>query len=94
MLSVLEDWYVRQCDGEWEHTWGVEITTLDNPGWSVKIDLRDTRKQDVPLERRLIERTEHDWIWSGVVENRFEIACGPKNLSEAIGLFVEWFDSN
>lgn len=76
-----------------EHSWGVQISTLDNPGWCVIIDLRDTRKQGASLERTRIERSEHDWIDYRAVENRFEIHCGPKNLSEAVGLFVEWFDS-
>ena len=50
MSFALEDWYARQCDGDWIHYW--------------------------------------------VAENRFEVRCGPRNLSEAIQLFVAWFDSN
>ena len=34
-LYLLQRWYVAQCDGEWEHAYGVEIGTLDNPGWSI-----------------------------------------------------------
>jgi hypothetical protein len=94
MLSALENWYARQCNGEWEHSWGVKITTLDNPGWSVIIDLSDTCKQGALLNRIKIERTERDWIFYRVADNRFEIDCGPENLSEAITLFVEWFNSN
>jgi Immunity protein 53 len=92
--SALENWYSRQCNGEWEHSWGVKITTLDNPGWSVTIDLRDTRKQNSALDWVKIQRSEDDWIFYKVVDNRFEIKCGPKNLSEAVELFVDWFDSN
>jgi Immunity protein 53 len=29
-MSV-EEWYSRQCNGEWEHGFGVEIATIDNP---------------------------------------------------------------
>lgn len=39
-LEWLERWYRAQCDGEWEHQCGVTIDTLDNPGWSVTIDLK------------------------------------------------------
>jgi Immunity protein 53 len=42
MLStreLLEKWYRARCNGDWEHQWGVEIGTLDNPGWRVHIDL-------------------------------------------------------
>jgi hypothetical protein len=93
MALGLEDWYVRQCNGEWEHRYGVNITTLDNPGWRVSIDLNDTAKQNVSQAKVAIERTDDDWIFYWVAENRFEIACGPRNLTEAVRLFVEWFDS-
>ena len=38
-LQLLQEWYVAQCDGDWEHSYGVKIDTLDNPGWSLKVDL-------------------------------------------------------
>ncbi len=47
ILTDLQNWYAAQCDGDWEHQYGVKIDTLDNPGWSVNIDLRDT-----PLDGR------------------------------------------
>lgn len=93
MASALEEWYARQCDGDWEHQYGVKISTLDNPGWSVIIDLSGTEKQDASLAMTRIERTQEDWIFFWIAENRFEIACGQRNLSEALQLFVEWFDS-
>ncbi|MFE2849501.1 Imm53 family immunity protein, partial [Streptomyces scopuliridis] len=33
LLDWLQNWYTQQCDGDWEHEWGVKIATLDNPGW-------------------------------------------------------------
>ena len=42
MLTWLEGWYTRCCDGEWEHRYGVCIETLDNPGWLIRIDLTGT----------------------------------------------------
>src|SRR5689334_4419473 len=92
--SALENWYARQCNGEWEHSWGVTITTLDNPGWSVTIDLRDTRRQGASLDWVKIQRTQDDWIIYRITDDRFEIHCGPKNLSEAVEWFVNWFDSD
>ena len=94
MSLALEDWYARQCDGDWEYMYGVTIETLDNPGWSVTIDLNETDKQDVALARISIDRTADDWIRYWVADNRFQIACGPRNLSEAIQLFIEWFDAD
>ena len=36
-LEALQHWYESQCDGDWEHEFGVKIGTLDNPGWMVDI---------------------------------------------------------
>jgi hypothetical protein len=87
-LSALEKWYAEQCNGEWEHAWGVRIDTLDNPGWRVHIQLRETKKQDATLARAKLTRSDDDWILYWVEKSEFQIACGPKNLSEAIDIFV------
>lgn len=47
MLQWIQEWYKSNCDGYWEHMYGVKIDTLDNPGWIVHIDLIDT-----PLEQK------------------------------------------
>jgi len=49
----LQKWYSSQCNGEWEHGHGISITSCDNPGWWVKIDLRGTA-----LEARLFTPVE------------------------------------
>ncbi len=39
-------WYCKHCNGDWEHGTGIHIDTLDNPGWSIKINLEDTELED------------------------------------------------
>jgi len=85
-ISLLEKWYLQQCNGVWEHGWGVKIGTLDNPGWRIKINLRI-------LERTKIDRSENDWIMFWVEEKVFRAACGPLNLSETIKVFIDWFEA-
>ena len=92
-LSELERWYASQCNGDWEHSYGVKINTTDNPGWRVHIDLWGTTRQDAELERVKIERTGDDWIQYWVEKNQFNIACGPANLTEAASIFVRWLES-
>jgi Immunity protein 53 len=50
-LSLLERWYSAQCDGDWEHQYGVHIGTLDNPGWTLRIDLCGTDVEGRTLDR-------------------------------------------
>jgi len=90
---LLEEWYTSQCNGDWEHSWGVKIDTLDNPGWTIAINLNETKAESKILERLKIERTEDDWIHYWVEKKSFHIRCGPLNLTEAIELFVAWFNS-
>ena len=89
-LDDLVSWYVEHCDGEWEHSYGVTLDTLDNPGWSLKVDLKETRLEGVAMERTVSERTEDDWIqaWSDGVA--FYAAGGPTNLHEIVAAFADF----
>ncbi|MFE9809303.1 immunity 53 family protein [Streptomyces sp. NPDC005548] len=89
-LDWLQRWYAAQCDGDWEHEWGVRIATLDNPGWTVDIDLEDTSLAGRPYAGIHLRRSESDWVITKVSDKVFEAACGPLNLSELLGLFREW----
>ena len=92
-ISLLEKWYFERCNGDWEHSWGVKIETLDNPGWRLRINLNETRAENRVLERTRIDRSENDWMMYWVEERVFHAACGPLNLSEAIKVFIGWFES-
>lgn len=49
-LKRFQRWYEVHCDGDWEHEEGVLIATLDNPGWQVRISLRDTESYAAIVE--------------------------------------------
>jgi Immunity protein 53 len=89
-LGFLQNWYSSHCDGDWEHDWGASITTLDNPGWFVRINLVGTR-----LEGPVVERVVHEWSDSSWLQwwsdgNAFEAACGAMDLHRALKAFVEF----
>ncbi|MFF5225560.1 immunity 53 family protein [Dactylosporangium sp. NPDC000521] len=89
-LTWLQGWYVTQCDGDWEHEYGVSIETLDNPGWSLRVDLQATAMDGLAFPKQEVHRSEHDWFIARLTGNRFEAFCGPLNLSEAIHQFRLW----
>lgn len=89
-LQRLQEWYACQCDGDWEHQHGVSISTLDNPGWSVDIDITETALAQRPFAAVRTERSEHDWFHAWIDGPNFLIRCGPKNLDEALRLFLDW----
>jgi hypothetical protein len=90
VLERLERWYLSQCDGDWEHGEGVQIDTLDNPGWRVRISLGGTGLQSRSFERIGIDRSEEDWVRAWVEDAVWNAATGPLNLTEALSAFLAW----
>ena len=89
-IARLEQWFVEQCNGDWEHQYGLSIGSLDNPGWRLTIDLVGTA-----LETRqftIIERleAESDWMRCWTENKRFNAACGPRMLQNAMKVFLDW----
>ena len=92
-MSALEDlqaWYRSQCDGDWEHNQGVTITTLDNPGWSVKIDLQDTLLESAPFPAFEDKQSDSRWIVCKVENAQFHGAGDPDRLGDILDAFTRW----
>lgn len=87
-LSLLEQWYGLQCNGQWEHERGIQIGTLDNPGWEVKIDLTDTPMQDLPFEEFRRDNGERDWMFCGKEELTFVGRGDPGKLELILQYFL------
>ncbi len=92
-LVWLQAWFGAQCNGDWEHSEGVSISSLDNPGWRVQIHLAGTALQGRAYSRSEVSHAEHDWCWTWVEHDVFHAACGPLNLGEAIHTFRQWVQS-
>lgn len=71
----------------------MSLDTLDNPGWSLRIDLYGTDAEHRALDRAKIERTPYDWIYYWVENTKFHARMGPRNLAEGIGTFLKWFEN-
>ncbi len=86
----LEKWYYNNCNDDWEHGNGVKISTIDNPGWYVEINLIETGLEHKSFKSIQVERSEHDWIYCKVVDGVFIGAGGTANLVEIINVFKKW----
>ena len=86
----LAAWVADHCNDDWEHSYGVKIETLDNPGWALHIDLADTallKKQFTPLKS---DRADNDWIDCRVENAVFHGYGGLQNIDELIAIFLSW----
>jgi hypothetical protein len=84
LLPRLQRWYSSQCDGDWEHHSGIDIGTLDNPGWTLKVSLKRTPlqgRQFAPLEYGL-DRKNANWLSCRVEKDEFQGAGGPDKLAD------------
>jgi hypothetical protein len=90
ILGELQEWYESQCNEDWEHQFGVSIGTLDNPGWTVIIDLDGTGLADEPFQAIEDLRSGRDWIKCWVENAKFNGAGGPQKLEEILTIFLRW----
>lgn len=94
VLDRLERWYEAQCDGDWEHGFGPQISTIDNPGWRLKVDLHGT-----DCDGRILEPVEnnydHDTEWwrCWTEGNEFHGAGGPRKLRAILETFRAWVEA-
>ncbi len=89
----LQKWYCSQCNGEWEHSYGIEIRTLDNPGWLIFIDLLETELEDYKFQSISLKRSNDDWIDCLIKNGKFQGAGGSLNLLEILNIFKDWVES-
>jgi len=102
-MSTIEDlqkWYLSQCNEDWEHTYGVTIGTLDNPGWSLTVDLSGTNLEGVAFSEHSYGAEDEgdtsgpEWLICKVENGKFVGYGGPQKLEEMIDLFLSWAKSN
>lgn len=90
-LTKLQDWYISNCDGDWEHQCGFKLQTLDNPGWAFTVDLDKTHQEYQSFTEQKINY-EHDTQWLIVSKKGSKLtgACGPTELETMLTLVTEW----
>jgi hypothetical protein len=96
LVRRLEQLLVSLSNGEWEHDMGITIENLDNPGWLIRISLNGTEFQDISVDPRIVERSEHDWLQVKTEiddhDKFLTSACGPQNLREALEVMFAILD--
>jgi hypothetical protein len=44
-IELIDKWYAKRCNGDWENHFGITISTTDNPGWLIAIDQTISNEQ-------------------------------------------------
>ncbi len=98
-LSKLMEWYSAHFDGDWEHSSGVSIEILDNPGWLLKVNFVGTNLADVEMTglSEGCDEPSHSesspWISCSIQDCEFVGASDPRQLPRLISVFNALIDA-
>lgn len=98
-IQRLQAWFDQNCDGDWEHDFGVSIQSCDNPGWWVKIDIRGTPLEHNPFEnvRLGVDDDGHasceSWLHCYCEEGVWNGAGDAAKLEAILECFLDWSES-
>lgn len=92
ILKWLEEWYKNNCNGDWEHSHGITIETIDNPGWDLTIDLKNTSLENEKMEYVFTKINEDDWYGIKVENSQFNAFGDPNKLSFLIEKFKQFVE--
>lgn len=93
IVAALQQWYAAECNGDWEHSYGIVIETLDNPGWSVEIDLEETPLACRARPELRKQISEEDWLHIEISDSKFVGAGDPTKLLSILSAFIEFKNS-
>ena len=94
VLSWLGEWFKSYCDEDWEHSYGIDIYSIDNPGWMVSINLWETDLADIPFEPITNIVSDDDWFACKIEDDFFKGSGDPSKLSKILETFKNWAEDN
>jgi hypothetical protein len=92
-IVKLQNWYKTECNEDWEHTFGIKIETIDNPGWIVTIDLNETNWENLIIDRYQIMKSGDDWFEIQISNSQFIGSGGSANLEDILKSFFNIINS-
>ncbi len=92
ILQWIQHWFKENCDGDWERGDGIQITTLDNPGWEVEIDISNTSIANINIEWILNENSAQDWYGVKIESQKFTASGDSGKLKFLLELFKEMIE--
>jgi len=86
MLIWMQNWVFENYDDAHKLECMITLQTLGNPGWALSACLKNSIYQSKQLKIKT-DRTEEDWCYCSIKDNKFEGRGGALNLNEMINYF-------
>lgn len=90
IMDWIQNWYDDNCDNDWEHMFGIKIYTVDNPGWAVEIDLKNTKIENKLFNKIQYDHGDSDWLLCYVKDSVFQGNGDSHKLSMILDIFKTW----
>lgn len=90
LLNWIQRWFASNCDGDWEHGYGIKINGLLGRGWDVSINLLDTIYQNKKFAFKREYKSEDDYYRVGTNQGKLIGNGGRKNLIDILSEFKDW----
>lgn len=105
LIKWLEDWFLFNCDGDWEHSYGINIYVTDDYNWHVQMDLCNMVFSLKGLPLKVIKNTSNNILNYIIDDEDFVGNASPTNLvkllkisrkiirkNESKGYYKEFYD--
>jgi Immunity protein 53 len=94
IIDWLVDWYKKNCNGDWEHYYGISIKSTDNPGWSVLVDTENSLCEVKNHVWTLVEKSDNDWYGYKVENSKFTASGDFSKLGMLIEIFKQMVEND
>ena len=88
-IKWIENWFKNNCDGTWEKGFGIQITSTNNPGWELEIDLSNTSLANITIDWILNEKSSEDWYGVKIDNQKFSATGDAGKLNFLFEIFKE-----
>ncbi len=91
VIERFQNWYKSNCEGDRELIEGIRIYTIDNPGWSIEINLIATNLESKDFkEIKSNYEDDLDWYRCWVEDKKWRGVGSPQHLETLLKIFLEW----
>ncbi len=87
VFKWLTNWFMSNCNGDWEHENQIKIYTVDNPGWSIQIDLTGSSLESVETDYFRVENGSSDWYGFKFHDGKYSAAGDLSKLEFLLEIF-------
>lgn len=93
-LKWLEDWYAFNCDGDWEHSYGVTFIMKEHTGWSVAINVSNMIFSETNDSSKIICTPNNDNEQYQLNDGYFYGDTDSNNLSSLLDVFINTIEGH